>query len=120
MKNQQQVEDEKIALIQMELGSATTAFGEEASSWSEKLAATYTHICKESNDTTTKQLGLLNQSISILHSLIGSVCSEIQHYLKEEREALTHSHERASQFASEEIDRLKRQNETLAKWIIDE
>ena len=120
IKNQHQVEDDGMLLVEKELQSATLLFSEEVSSWSERLTSTCSHVCKESNDTTTKQIGLLNQSISILQSLIGSICSEIQLYLKEERDALTQSHELAKRLATQEINHLKRQNDTLAKWVIDE
>lgn len=120
IKNQHRVEDEGLLLVEKELQSATSLFSEEASSWSGRLASTCSRICKESNDTTSKQIGLLNQSISILQSLIGSICSEIQLYLKEERDALTQSHELAKRLSTQEIDHLKRQNDMLAKWVTEE
>jgi kinesin family protein 11 len=120
MKDQQRVEDKSLDLVEKELQSATLAFSKEVSTWGERLASTCSQVCEESNDTTTKQLGLLSQSISILHSLIGSISSAIQNYLKEERDALMQSHELAKKLATEEVNHLKRQNETLAKWVIDE
>lgn len=120
IKDQQQVEDEKLVLVERELQSVTSAYGEEVSSWGERLASTCSHIRKESNETTTKQIYLLNQSITILQSLIGSICSEIQLYLKEERDALTQSDSLSKRLATEKIEHLRRQNEMLAQWVTDE
>ena len=60
-------------------GIAISSIGVERRSFCmERLASTWSHVCEESNDATTKQIGLLIQSISILQSLIGTISSEIQ------------------------------------------
>jgi len=120
IKSQQRVEDKKLLLVEKELQSAISAFNEEVSAWSERLTSTCSHVCKESNNATTKQIGLLNQFISILQSLIGTISSEIQFYLKEEWDALMQLHDLTKSLAIDETNHLKQwQNDTLAKWVID-
>lgn len=117
---QQGIEDQTLVSLEQELQSATSTFKANVSTWSEELASTCALRCKEFNDVGTKQISLLNQSIVILHSLLESICREVQNYLKSERETITRSYEVSKKISSEEACHLRRQNEILSNMLVQE
>ncbi|KAF9532996.1 P-loop containing nucleoside triphosphate hydrolase protein [Crepidotus variabilis] len=116
----QGVEDVVLAKVTQEIQSSTQAFKTKMSTWSESLTNSCLSLCTEATESGTKQVTLLEQSISLLYSLVESVCSEVQAYLQDERAFLAHSHGLSKTFVQEEMSHLKKQNELLAKMVIDE
>ena len=120
IKDQSGAESDALLALEQELQSAMSAFNEKASSWTTELTMSCSRICKESVDTSEKQVTLLDQSIAVFNSLLESICREAQTYLKEERELLTKSNEATTRMIKEEVCRLRQQNEILARMVVDE
>ncbi len=120
IKDQSGAERDALLALEQELRSAMSAFNERASSWTTELTTSCSRISKESVDTSEKQVTLLDQSIAVFYSLLESICREVQTYLKEERVSLAKAYESTTKVVTEEVCRLRQQNEILARMVVDE
>ena len=120
MENQGAVEDKALVVIKQEIQSAGSSFKAQVSSWGDNLTKTCDRQRKESTNASIVQLTLLEQSISTLYSLVETISREVQAFVTEERESLNQMHSLAQNLATEEVSHLKRQNEILARMLVDE
>ena len=60
IKDQSGAESDALLALEQELRSAMSAFNEKASSWTTELTTSCSRICKESVDTSEKQVTLLD------------------------------------------------------------
>uniref|UniRef100_A0A8H7Y5S6 Kinesin motor domain-containing protein n=1 Tax=Psilocybe cubensis TaxID=181762 RepID=A0A8H7Y5S6_PSICU len=103
-----------------QLNKAYSSFTSEVSSWSEKATTECTQYSNNAMEIGIGQLDILEESISILTSLLNRISRDVQIYLHDERASLTELRKLAETSTAQELQYLQRQNEILAEMLINE
>ncbi|KAF8163321.1 P-loop containing nucleoside triphosphate hydrolase protein [Crassisporium funariophilum] len=114
------VEENTLATLQREFNTAHKSLKAETSSWVRSLEQTCERLCSDVIDTSTKQVTLLDEAITLLYSLVEGTLRETQKFLTDEHSALTEMKTLTEAAASQETLHLKRQNNALAQMLVNE
>ncbi|KAF8964705.1 P-loop containing nucleoside triphosphate hydrolase protein [Flammula alnicola] len=114
------VEGNTLDAVKHEIEAVRKSFEAEISSWSEGFESTFNQLCEQSTSANINQVNILEQSASILYSLVEAISREVHTYLADERDALTQMQTLANTLAGKEVAHLKRQNELLAHMLVSE
>lgn len=114
------IEDTALSRLKHSVETAYTSFKEEASSWGDDLQNTSNKLCGESAASSNEQISLLQESSSILSSLVEAIEQQVHTYLRNEQEALSEVQTLAEKMMTREMAHLKRQNELLAQMLVNE
>jgi len=114
------IEENSIAVLKHQIETTGEAFNTEISSWGNELAATCSRLCDDSATTNVEQISLLEESFTTLSSFIEKISQKIQVYLNTELTALDKIQALARNLVATEISSLQRQNEILARMLVEE
>jgi len=114
------IEENSIAVLKHQIETTREAFNTEVSSWGNELAATCNRLCEESATTNIEQITILEESSTTLSSFIEKISQKIQVYLNTELSALDEIQALAKNLVAKEMSSLQRQNEILAKMLLEE
>jgi kinesin family protein 11 len=114
------IEENSIAVLKRQIETTGEAFNTEISSWGNELAATCNRLCEDSATTNIEQITLLEESSTTLSSFIEKISQKIQVYLNTELSALDEIQALARNMVAKEMSSLQRQNEILAKMLVEE
>ena len=114
------IEENSIAVLKHQIETSVEAFNTGISSWGNELAATCNRLCEESATTNIEQITILEESSTTLSSFIENISQKIQAYLNTELSALDEIQALAKNLVAKEMSSLRRQNEILAKMLLEE
>jgi len=114
------IEENSIAVLKHQIETTGDAFNKEISSWGNELAATCNRLCEESATTNIEQITILEESSTTLSSFIESISQKIRAYLNTELSSLDEIQALARNLVAKEMSSLQRQNEILAKMLVEE
>lgn len=114
------IEEHSIAVLKHQIESIGEAFNTEISSWRNELVANCNRLSEDSATTNIEQITLLEESSTTLSSFIEKISQKIQVYLNTELSALDEIQVLARNLVAKEMSSLQRQNEILAKMLVEE
>ena len=113
-------EDNVLRGLKDEIETASTSFKSEVLTWGKTLATSANRLCEEYATSSTAHINLLEESASVLHSLVEAIAKHVRTYLTNERSTISEAQSLSDTAAKQEMVHLKRQNEILAQMLVNE
>lgn len=114
------IEDNVLRGLKNEIETASTSFKGEVVTWRKTLQTSSNQLCEEYAASSTAHISLLEESASILHSLVEAIAKHVRTYLKNEQSTISEVQSLSGTAATRETAHLKRQNEILAQMLMNE
>lgn len=120
IKKYEDVGDRALSNLREQLNKAYSSFNSEVSSWSEKAATECAQHSSNAMEISSGQLEILEESTTILSSLLDRISRDVQTYLHNESASLTELQKLSETSTTQELQQLQRQNEILAEMLVNE
>ncbi|KDR81633.1 hypothetical protein GALMADRAFT_239701 [Galerina marginata CBS 339.88] len=120
IETHQVVEDCALSTIKQEIEKAHKSLNQEVTSWAENLTTSCSQLCNKSTELAIAQINTLEDSTTVLHTLVETISREIHSYLDGERNALAEMQSLSKTASAQEIAHLQSQNKLLAQMVVNE
>ena len=120
LKSQTAVEDQAVAELGKELEDTRQSLLATISSWSKEFQSSFKRLCDETRQTTDEQAAVLEEALSTLQTISKSSVNDTLAFIESQKSTLQEIRSSSSSTLTQEIERLKSQNQLLAELLVNE
>jgi len=120
LKSQTAVEDQAVAELGKELEDTRQSLLTTVSSWSKEFQSSCKRLCDETRQSTNEQTAVLEEAISTMQTIFKSSVDDTLAFIESQKSTLQEIRSSSHSTLTQEITRLKSQNQILAELLVNE
>lgn len=113
-------EDNILCGLEREIETTAASFKSEVLTWGKTLQTSSDRLCNQHTASSTTQINILEESASLLHSLVEAISQHVCTYLNDQQRSVSETQSLSEAAFAQEMLHLKRQNEIMAQMLANE